>query len=179
MDETSIEREAFEELKRALSAIRSVSVHDGKPCILRASVIDIVDQRIAALDAKRWLVDAQMVDEPKPFCWHWKLPGVSDGLMYEDPSLQTYTKPYVFTALYDLASLALLAQQPEAVGWQPISTAPKKTMLLLAAEFDRPGDWRIKTGYFCEEEQAWRVFGASWEPTRWMHQPQPPKDQEA
>jgi hypothetical protein len=78
-----------------------------------------------------------------------------------------------------IRSLALLAQQPEAVGWQPISTAPKKTMLLLAAEFDRPGDWRIKTGYFCEEEQAWRVFGASWEPTRWMHQPQPPKDQEA
>lgn len=59
-------------------------------------------------------------------------------------------------------------------GWQPIETAPQDTQLLLAAEFDRPGDWRIKMGYFDSKSAKWAIWGASWRPTRWMPLPAAP-----
>ena len=58
--------------------------------------------------------------------------------------------------------------------WQPIETAPKDEMLLLAGELDGPGDWRIKIGYWDEDLQRFKIFGASWEPSRWMPLPDPP-----
>lgn len=56
--------------------------------------------------------------------------------------------------------------------WQPIETAPQKTAILLACEFDNPGDWRIKCGSFYDGE--WHVWGASWIPTYWMPLPDAP-----
>ena len=58
--------------------------------------------------------------------------------------------------------------------WQPIETAPKDEMLLLAGEFDCQGDWRIKVGYWDEDTKKWKVFGASWTPSHWMPLPDPP-----
>lgn len=58
--------------------------------------------------------------------------------------------------------------------WQPIETAPKDEMLLLAGELDGPGDWRIKIGYWDEDRQSFKIFGASWEPSKWMLPPDPP-----
>lgn len=72
------------------------------------------------------------------------------------------------------AELEALKATSEQDAWQPIESAPKDTQLLLAAEFDRPGDWRIKTGYFCSEFDGWRVWGASWTPTLWMPLPAAP-----
>lgn len=71
---------------------------------------------------------------------------------------------------------ALAAQSAAHAGsaapqWQPIETAPMDTQLLLAAEFDGPGDWRIKTGYFDSKSSKWALWGASWKPTRWMPLP--------
>jgi hypothetical protein len=55
----------------------------------------------------------------------------------------------------------------------PIETAPKDgSLMMLAAEFDRPGDWRKKVGGYWDGE--WNVFGASWIPTRWMPLPPDP-----
>lgn len=62
-------------------------------------------------------------------------------------------------------------------GWQPIETAPKDTMVLVASEFFGPADWRIKVGYFFTDENKWVVFGASWTPTKWQPLPNPPKEQ--
>lgn len=65
--------------------------------------------------------------------------------------------------------------RPEAGGkWQPIDTAPLDQVVLLASEFDRPGDWRIKCGYFDNDRGCWKVWGASWVPTRWAAIPAPP-----
>lgn len=62
---------------------------------------------------------------------------------------------------------------PTDNGWMPIETAPKDgTLLLFAAEFDGPGDWRIKMGYWSDDWNDWSLWGASWKPTRW--QPLPP-----
>ena len=62
--------------------------------------------------------------------------------------------------------------------WKPIETAPrdKTRAFLLACEFDRKGDWRIKMGY--RDSGAiggWHVWGASWVPTHWMPLPDAPK----
>lgn len=58
--------------------------------------------------------------------------------------------------------------------WMPIETAPHDEVLLLASEFDGPGDWRIKCGYFDNDRGCWKVWGASWVPTRWAAIPAPP-----
>jgi hypothetical protein len=58
------------------------------------------------------------------------------------------------------------------MNWQPISTAPKETALLLATEFFGKGDWRIKCGSFYDGE--WHVWGASWTPSHWMPLPAAP-----
>ena len=59
--------------------------------------------------------------------------------------------------------------------WQPIETAPKDEQIMLAIEFDGPNDWRIKTGYYFSEEQCWKVWGGSWQPTHWMPLPEAPQ----
>lgn len=63
---------------------------------------------------------------------------------------------------------------PAESGWQPIASAPKDEIVMLAAEFDRPGDWRMKCGYYQPEDGAWRVWGASWQPTMWQPMPAAP-----
>jgi len=63
------------------------------------------------------------------------------------------------------------------MNWNTIDTAPDDEMLLLAAEFDGPGDWRIKIGYKDDNEyNGWHIFGASWTPTHWMKLPAPPSN---
>lgn len=64
----------------------------------------------------------------------------------------------------------------EDEGWQRLITAPSEHFVLVAAEFDCPGDWRIKIGYL-NERGVWHVLGASWEPTRWMPLPAAPKQE--
>ncbi|WP_072015027.1 DUF551 domain-containing protein [Citrobacter sedlakii] len=45
--------------------------------------------------------------------------------------------------------------------------------VLCASEFDGPGDWRRKVGYWhCGK---WDVYGASWTPTHWMPLPAAPQ----
>ena len=66
----------------------------------------------------------------------------------------------------------------QAQGWCPLIEAPFDEIVLVAAEFDGPGDWRIKCGYLDKQTTSWRVFGASWEPTRWMPLPPPPTSAE-
>jgi len=59
--------------------------------------------------------------------------------------------------------------------WQPVETLKPDVMVNLACEWV-PGDWRIKTGYWFEQEGRWVVFGASWTPTHWCPLPSPPKE---
>ncbi len=62
--------------------------------------------------------------------------------------------------------------------WQPIETAPKDgTIVLLAGEFDYPGDWRIKMGFWAADDDDWRLCWASWPPTHWMPLPEAPDAQ--
>lgn len=67
-----------------------------------------------------------------------------------------------------------MSQDVKFGGWQPIESAPKDEMILLAGEFDYAGDWKIKVGYYHSEVESWKIFGASWKPSRWMPLPAVP-----
>ncbi|BBS20782.1 hypothetical protein WP5W18E06_13190 [Klebsiella quasipneumoniae] len=80
---------------------------------------------------------------------------------------------------------ALLAAAPQSPGSEP-ATVPGKWIpvsermpddnsdVLCTAEFDGPGDWRRKVGYW--HEGKWVVYGASWTPTHWMPLPAAPQE---
>ncbi len=61
--------------------------------------------------------------------------------------------------------------------WIPVSDrVPEKAdEVLCAKEFDGPGDWRQKVGYFLSGK--WTVYGASWTPTHWMPLPAAPQQE--
>lgn len=60
--------------------------------------------------------------------------------------------------------------------WIPVSERmpDDSSDVLCTAEFDGPGDWRKKVGYW--HEGKWVVYGASWTPTHWMPLPAAPKE---
>ncbi|EMQ3540037.1 DUF551 domain-containing protein [Escherichia coli O83:H42] len=55
-----------------------------------------------------------------------------------------------------------------------------KTAVLVAREFDRKGDWRMKWGTYIpghpDANDGWIIPGASWIPSHWMQLPEPPQD---
>ncbi|MEN4503390.1 MULTISPECIES: DUF551 domain-containing protein [Enterobacter cloacae complex] len=59
-------------------------------------------------------------------------------------------------------------------GWVACSERmPEKAdEVLCAKEFDGPGDWRQKVGYYLSGK--WTVYSASWTPTHWMPLPAAP-----
>ena len=62
-------------------------------------------------------------------------------------------------------------------GWIPVSERmPEGSQeVLCAKEFDGPGDWRKKVGYWLAGK--WTVYGASWTPTHWMPLPAAPQQE--
>ncbi|HBX2743274.1 TPA: DUF551 domain-containing protein [Klebsiella pneumoniae] len=60
--------------------------------------------------------------------------------------------------------------------WIPVSERmpDDSSDVLCTAEFDGPGDWRRKVGYW--HEGKWVVYGASWMPTHWMPLPASPQE---
>ncbi|WP_338075876.1 dATP/dGTP pyrophosphohydrolase domain-containing protein [Citrobacter farmeri] len=61
--------------------------------------------------------------------------------------------------------------------WIPVSErVPEKAdEVLCAKEFDGPGDWRQKVGYYLAGK--WTVYSASWTPTHWMPLPAAPQQE--
>lgn len=62
-------------------------------------------------------------------------------------------------------------------GWIPVSERMPEGSeeVLCTKEFDGPGDWRKKVGYWLAGK--WTVYGASWTPTHWMPLPAAPKQE--
>ncbi len=70
-----------------------------------------------------------------------------------------------------------LGNSPAIPGaWIPVSERmpDDSSDVLCTAEFDGPGDWRKKVGYW--HEGKWVVYGASWTPTHWMPLPAAPQE---
>ena len=55
-----------------------------------------------------------------------------------------------------------------------------KTAVLVAVEFDRKGDWRMKWATYIpghpDANDGWIIPGASWTPTHWQLLPEPPQE---
>ncbi|EPH8388945.1 DUF551 domain-containing protein [Salmonella enterica subsp. enterica serovar Infantis] len=55
-----------------------------------------------------------------------------------------------------------------------------KTAVLVAVEFDRKGDWRMKWATYIpghpDANDGWVIPGASWKPSHWMPLPEPPQE---
>ncbi|HGF4271921.1 TPA: DUF551 domain-containing protein [Escherichia coli] len=55
-----------------------------------------------------------------------------------------------------------------------------KTAVLVAREFDRKGDWRMKWATYIpghpDANYGWIIPGASWKPSHWMPLPEPPQE---
>ncbi|EBA3297104.1 DUF551 domain-containing protein [Escherichia coli] len=55
-----------------------------------------------------------------------------------------------------------------------------KTAVLVAVEFDRKGDWRMKWATYIpghpDANDGWIIPGASWKPSHWMQLPEPPQE---
>ncbi|HID9307912.1 TPA: DUF551 domain-containing protein [Escherichia coli] len=54
-----------------------------------------------------------------------------------------------------------------------------KTAVLVAVEFGRKGDWRMKWATYIpghpDANDGWIIPGASWKPSHWMPLPEPPQ----
>ncbi|ENW9000711.1 DUF551 domain-containing protein, partial [Escherichia coli] len=55
-----------------------------------------------------------------------------------------------------------------------------KTAVLVAVEFDRKGDWRMKWATYIpghpDANDGWIIPGASWKPSHRMPLPEPPQE---
>ncbi len=55
-----------------------------------------------------------------------------------------------------------------------------KTAVLVAVEFDRKGDWRMKWATYIpghpDANDGWLIPGPSWKPSHWMPLPEPPQE---
>ncbi|EEQ3074558.1 DUF551 domain-containing protein [Escherichia coli] len=83
------------------------------------------------------------------------------------------------------AAFANVTIQPEPVtpdGWISCSERMPntKTAVLVAVEFDRKGDWRMKWATYIpghpDANDGWIIPGASWKPSHWMPLPEPPQE---
>lgn len=66
---------------------------------------------------------------------------------------------------------------PTTDTWIPVSERMPEGSeeVLCTKEFDGPGDWRKKVGYW--HAGKWTVYGASWTPTHWMPLPAAPQQE--
>ncbi|HFG7845814.1 TPA: DUF551 domain-containing protein [Salmonella enterica] len=91
-------------------------------------------------------------------------------------------RPYFYTQPAQVATGATNSPvTPD--GWISCSERmpDSKTGVLVAREFGRKGDWRMKWGTYIpghpDAQDGWIIPGASWLPTHWMPLPEPPQEE--
>lgn len=137
--------------------------------------------------------------EAEPIAWadNDELPldylqGQKDGLEWA-AQLAEANHPQTGDWLYDdpvelAKAIRKGPDMPEAAGNSPVTPdgwiscsermPNTKTAVLVAVEFDRKGDWRMKWATYIpghpDANDGWIIPGASWKPSHWMPLPEPP-----
>ncbi|EES0567624.1 TPA: DUF551 domain-containing protein [Escherichia coli] len=120
------------------------------------------------------------------------------ALRYHHKRAETCSNGYTGSTLEEdtLKSINFLKRNNIAAmlhGSEPVTTAYKlpdgwiscsermpdtKTAVLVAVEFGRKGDWRMKWATYIpghpDANDGWIIPGASWKPSHWMPLPEPP-----
>ncbi|EMV5504443.1 DUF551 domain-containing protein [Escherichia coli] len=159
-----------------------------------------VDAVAAIAEVRGWnACRAAMLHGAEPASNHEELPldylqGQKDGLEWA-AQLAEANHPQTGDWLYDdplelAKAIRKGPDMPEFDGPTPVTTdgwiscsermPDSKTAVLVAREFDRKGDWRMKWATYIpghpDANDGWVVPGASWIPSHWMPLPEPPQE---
>nr|WP_309487856.1 DUF551 domain-containing protein [Escherichia coli] len=142
---------------------------------------------------------AAMLQGSQPVSNHEELPldylqGQKDGLEWA-AQLAEANHPQTGDWLYDdplelAKAIRKGPDMPEFDGPTPVTPdgwiscsermPDSKTAVLVAREFDRKGDWRMKWATYIpghpDANDGWIIPGASWIPSHWMPLPEPPQE---
>lgn len=86
------------------------------------------------------------------------------------------------SCFYEALKVAMRNYPVTPDGWISCSERmpDTKTAVLVAKEFDRKGDWRMKWATYIpghpDANDGWIIPGASWKPSHWMPLPEPPQE---
>lgn len=122
------------------------------------------------------------------------LQGQKDGLEWA-AQLAEANHPHTGDWLYDdplelAKAIRKGPDMPEFAGSSPVTQdgwiscsermPDTKTAVLVAVEFGRKGDWRMKWATYIpghpDANDGWIIPGASWKPSHWMPLPEPPQE---
>ena len=153
--------------------------------------VEVVSAMAAELQKRR------EADSAEPASNHEELPldylqGQKDGLEWA-AQLAEANHPQTGDWLYDdplelAKAIRKGPDMPEFDGPTPVTPdgwiscsermPDTKTAVLVAVEFDRKGDWRMKWATYIpghpDANDGWIIPGASWKPSHWMTLPEPP-----
>ncbi|HGF6328082.1 TPA: DUF551 domain-containing protein [Escherichia coli] len=157
-----------------------------------------VDAVAAIAEVRGWnACRAAMLHSAEPASNHEELPldylqGQKDGLEWA-AQLAEANHPQTGDWLYDdplelAKAIRKGPDMPEFDGPTPVTQdgwiscsdrmPDTKTAVLVAREFDRKGDWRMKWATYIpghpDANDGWIIPGASWKPSHWMPLPEPP-----
>ncbi|EFN5663756.1 DUF551 domain-containing protein [Escherichia coli] len=159
-----------------------------------------VDAVAAIAEVRGWnACRAAMLHSAEPASNHEELPldylqGQKDGLEWA-AQLAEANHPQTGDWLYDdplelAKAIRKGPDMPEFDGPTPVTPdgwiscsermPDSKTAVLVAREFDRKGDWRMKWATYIpghpDANDGWIIPGASWIPSHWMPLPEPPQE---
>ncbi|HHE5824411.1 TPA: DUF551 domain-containing protein [Escherichia coli] len=155
--------------------------------------VEVVRAMAAELQKRR------EADSAEPASNHEELPldylqGQKDGLEWAAQLAEAnhpQTGDWLYDDPLDLAKAIRKGPDiPEFAGPHPVTPdgwiscsermPNTKTAVLVAVEFDRKGDWRMKWATYIpghpDANDGWIIPGASWKPSHWMPLPEPPQE---
>ncbi|HAX5056264.1 TPA: DUF551 domain-containing protein [Escherichia coli] len=153
-----------------------------------------VDAVAAIAEVRGWnACRAAMLHGAEPVSQTYKLPPLSSNevndaawklhnMLTEHGPLNGRQFNNLKGCFYEALKVAMRNSPVTPDGWISCSERmpDSKTAVLVAREFDRKGDWRMKWATYIpghpDANDGWVIPGASWIPSHWMPLPEPPQE---
>ncbi|EDX3967911.1 DUF551 domain-containing protein [Salmonella enterica] len=179
----NIERRAYEIALASLEAEPVAWLHSdnglGIPAITRSK--NVADSWLS----KGWYVQPLYIAKPVPVVPDAR-PSLNNGIVGFDEGWNACRA----TMLHGAKPVSQTYKLNELSGNSPVTPdgwiscsermPDSKTGVLVAREFGRKGDWRMKWATYIpwhpDTNDGWLIPGASWKPSHWMPLPEPPQE---